>query len=113
MRSFLAQDTSRPNDALAATGITGLDAVLEGGFPRTNVILVQGVTGTGKTVLGVEGRESGAEFRDSQISRYKQRELLGDSDLRPTRGKVAQSSLSVAHRHARRGFEQEELDLVL
>jgi circadian clock protein KaiC len=50
----LSQDTFLPNDVLAATGIAGLDAVLEGGFPRTNVILVQGATGTGKTVFGVE-----------------------------------------------------------
>ncbi len=50
----MSQDTFRPDDNLAATGIAGLDAVLEGGFPRTNVILVQGATGTGKTVFGVE-----------------------------------------------------------
>ncbi|WP_180540644.1 ATPase domain-containing protein [Nevskia soli] len=50
----MSQDTFLPDDNLAATGIAGLDAVLEGGFPRTNVILVQGATGTGKTVFGVE-----------------------------------------------------------
>jgi circadian clock protein KaiC len=39
---------------LVKTGIKGLDAILLGGIPRTNVILVQGVTGSGKTLLGME-----------------------------------------------------------
>jgi circadian clock protein KaiC len=36
------------------TGIKGLDSILLGGIPRTNVILVQGVTGSGKTLMGME-----------------------------------------------------------
>src|ERR1700732_5003229 len=36
------------------TGIPGLDSILLDGMPRTNVILVQGVTGSGKTLLGLE-----------------------------------------------------------
>jgi circadian clock protein KaiC len=36
------------------TGIRGLDAILMGGIPRNNVIVVQGATGTGKTLMGVE-----------------------------------------------------------
>lgn len=36
------------------TGISGLDAILCGGIPRGNVILVEGAIGTGKTTLGVE-----------------------------------------------------------
>ena len=36
------------------TGISGLDALLFGGIPRTNVILVEGTTGSGKTLLGLE-----------------------------------------------------------
>jgi circadian clock protein KaiC len=36
------------------TGIEGLDSILLGGIPRTNVILVQGVTGSGKTLMGME-----------------------------------------------------------
>src|ERR1700681_2793431 len=36
------------------TGIQGLDSILLDGIPRTNVILVQGVTGSGKTLLGLE-----------------------------------------------------------
>jgi circadian clock protein KaiC len=39
---------------LIKTGIEGLDGVLLGGIPRTNVILLQGVTGSGKTLMGME-----------------------------------------------------------
>jgi circadian clock protein KaiC len=39
---------------LIKTGIKGLDAILMGGIPMTNVILLQGVTGSGKTLLGLE-----------------------------------------------------------
>src|SRR5271155_821240 len=41
-------------DGLVRTGIAGLDEILLGGIPRANVILVQGVTGSGKTLLGTE-----------------------------------------------------------
>src|ERR1700683_3322532 len=41
-------------DGLIKTGIKGLDSILLGGIPRTNVILVQGLTGTGKTLMGSE-----------------------------------------------------------
>jgi circadian clock protein KaiC len=40
--------------AMTKTGIKGLDSILLGGIPRTNVILVQGVTGSGKTLMGME-----------------------------------------------------------
>jgi circadian clock protein KaiC len=39
---------------LFKTGIKGLDGILLGGIPRTNVILLQGVTGSGKTLMGLE-----------------------------------------------------------
>src|SRR6202035_4394663 len=39
---------------LTKTGIKGLDAILLGGIPKSNVILVQGVTGSGKTLMGLE-----------------------------------------------------------
>jgi circadian clock protein KaiC len=39
---------------LVKTGIKGLDAILAGGVPRGNVILLEGSIGTGKTTLGVE-----------------------------------------------------------
>jgi circadian clock protein KaiC len=43
-----------PSGNLIRTGIAGLDAILFGGIPRTNVILVEGTTGSGKTLLGAE-----------------------------------------------------------
>jgi circadian clock protein KaiC len=39
---------------LIETGIEGLDGVLLGGIPSTNIIMVQGAAGTGKTLLGME-----------------------------------------------------------
>jgi circadian clock protein KaiC len=36
------------------TGIRGLDSILWGGIPRSNIILLEGVTGTGKTLMGME-----------------------------------------------------------
>src|SRR3989442_1564505 len=41
-------------DNFARTGISGLDSILEGGIPRSNVTLVEGAIGTGKTTMGVE-----------------------------------------------------------
>src|SRR5476649_1501284 len=45
---------ANPKNGLVRTGIVGLDAILMGGIPRTNVILVQGTAGSGKTLLGIE-----------------------------------------------------------
>src|SRR5205823_13668338 len=36
------------------TGVVGPDAILGGGIPRGNVIVVEGRAGSGKTTLGVE-----------------------------------------------------------
>jgi circadian clock protein KaiC len=41
-------------NVVTKTGIRGLDSILLGGIPRTNVILVQGLTGSGKTLMGME-----------------------------------------------------------
>lgn len=41
-------------DGKVRTGIEGLDRILMGGIPRNNVILVEGTTGSGKTLLGAE-----------------------------------------------------------
>src|ERR1700686_2385894 len=41
-------------DNVIRTGISGFDALLLGGIPRTNVILVEGTTGSGKTLFGTE-----------------------------------------------------------
>jgi len=42
------------SDAGVKTGIQGLDEILLGGIPRSNIILTHGETGTGKTLLGME-----------------------------------------------------------
>jgi circadian clock protein KaiC len=39
---------------LIQTGIKGFDEILMGGIPRGNVVLLQGVTGSGKTLMGIE-----------------------------------------------------------
>ena len=39
---------------LIRTGIRGFDSILRGGISRSNLILIQGATGTGKTLLGLE-----------------------------------------------------------
>ncbi|HYN12692.1 MAG TPA: ATPase domain-containing protein [Burkholderiales bacterium] len=43
-----------PESDRVKTGIRGLDAILDGGVPRGNVILLEGAIGTGKTTLGTE-----------------------------------------------------------
>ena len=43
-----------PDSTRVKTGISGLDAVLFGGIPRGNVILLEGAIGTGKTTMGTE-----------------------------------------------------------
>ncbi|EQD44212.1 KaiC [mine drainage metagenome] len=37
-----------------ATGIEGLDNILDGGIPRGNTVLVSGSCGTGKTTLSLD-----------------------------------------------------------
>ena len=43
------------------TGITGLDPLIEGGFPAGRSILVSGGCGTGKTILGIQYVYGGAK----------------------------------------------------
>jgi len=49
---------------LVRTGIAGVDALLSGGLPRRNIVLVEGAVGTGKTTLGVEFVYRGANLFD-------------------------------------------------
>jgi circadian clock protein KaiC len=44
----------------ASTGIAGLDEMLGGGLPRSSATVVQGATGTGKTLLGLQFLLDGA-----------------------------------------------------
>jgi circadian clock protein KaiC len=43
-----------PEGELIKTGISGLDSIFLGGIPSANIIVVQGVTGSGKTLMGLE-----------------------------------------------------------
>ena len=58
-----ASSTVAADRSLAATGVSGLDAILGGGLPRERVYLVQGDPGVGKTTLALqfllEGRRTG------------------------------------------------------
>lgn len=49
------------SNARVDTGIAGLDEVLAGGFLRGRTYMVTGKPGTGKTILGMQYLESGAE----------------------------------------------------
>ncbi len=53
--------TGPPRIARCATGIDALDAILGGGIPRGNMVLVAGSVGTGKTTLSLEFLIRGAE----------------------------------------------------
>jgi circadian clock protein KaiC len=52
-----------PSD-IVRTGIHGLDAILLGGIPRGNVVILTGSPGTGKTTLGIEFVYRGASDFD-------------------------------------------------
>ena len=57
------------NSSVVKTGIEGLDVLFaEGGIQRTNVVMVQGAIGTGKTLLGMEFIYRGiAEYNEPGI----------------------------------------------
>jgi circadian clock protein KaiC len=58
-----AETSSNIRTGVARTGVSGLDNVLEGGFPRGYLYLVEGQPGSGKTTMAlqflIEGRSSG------------------------------------------------------
>lgn len=56
-----------PYDAVASTGIEGLDEILHGGFLRGELHLVQGTAGTGKTTLGLQFLIAGAAAGESSV----------------------------------------------
>ncbi|WP_437668788.1 ATPase domain-containing protein [Sorangium sp. So ce131] len=51
----------------AASGIAGLDSILHGGFPREEMHLVQGASGTGKTTLALQFLLAGADTGESGL----------------------------------------------
>src|SRR4051795_163313 len=58
---------SEPGTNLHATGISGLDYVLSGGFTRRRVYLVEGVPGSGKTTLALQFLMAGAQQGESVL----------------------------------------------
>jgi circadian clock protein KaiC len=54
-------------DGVAATGIDGLDRILNGGFPRNHVYLVQGDPGVGKTTLSLQFLLEGARLGEKSL----------------------------------------------
>lgn len=68
-----------------ATGIEGLDNILEGGFPANRIYLIEGDPGTGKTTLALQFLREGAR--------------LGESGLYVTLSETKEELLSVADSH--------------
>src|SRR5829696_1561840 len=50
-----------------ATGIEGLDVILEGGFPANRIYLVEGDPGTGKTTLALQFLMEGARLGEAGL----------------------------------------------
>lgn len=54
-------EASKPvSSGRASTGVTGLDELLGGGLPREGTTVIQGATGAGKTLLGLQFLVEGA-----------------------------------------------------
>ena len=54
-------------DAVASTGVPGLDYIVRGGLPRNRMYLVQGDPGSGKTTLGLQFLLEGKRRGESGI----------------------------------------------
>ena len=54
-------------EALAATGVPGLDEILRGGLVRNHVYLLEGDPGTGKSTLALQFLRTGAANRESVL----------------------------------------------
>lgn len=54
-------------DDRISTGITGLDEMLGGGFPRGHIVVVMGAFGTGKTTFGLQFLMSGLKAGENCI----------------------------------------------
>jgi circadian clock protein KaiC len=71
-------------NALASSGIAGLDDILRGGFPRDYMFLIAGSPGTGKTTLAMQFLLEGAARGESCL-------YLSLSETKPEIEKVARS----------------------
>jgi circadian clock protein KaiC len=74
-----------PAAARMATGIEGLDNILEGGFPANRIYLVEGDPGTGKTTLALQFLREGVR--------------LGEPGLYVTLSETKEELLAVADSH--------------
>jgi KaiC/GvpD/RAD55 family RecA-like ATPase len=92
-----------------STGVFGLDALLQGGFPKNYTIMVSGAPGTGKTIFSMQFLYDGAKkgekclyivFEQNVEDLIVQSELFG-WDLRPliNAGKLKLVSMSVENAH--------------
>ena len=54
--------TTATRPRVAASGVTGLDDVLRGGFPRGRVFLIEGDPGVGKTTLALQFLREGVRL---------------------------------------------------
>ncbi len=59
-------EASSPAERVS-TGVPGLDALLGGGLPRASATVIQGGTGTGKTLLGLQFLVDGARHGEAGI----------------------------------------------
>lgn len=77
LRAVAAADGAR-----VSTGVPGLDAVLEGGFPRHRAVLVRGPAGSGKTLLALQFLAAGLAREEYGLYisvDQKPRHLLSDA----------------------------------
>ena len=72
--------------ALCITGISGLDYILHGGFPRHHLYMIQGDPGVGKTTLALQFLQSGA--------------MLGEKALYITLSETKEELEAVAESHS-------------
>jgi len=63
---MLATEPAAPADRVS-TGVAGLDTILGGGLPRASATVIQGGTGTGKTLLGMHFLIEGARLGEAGI----------------------------------------------
>jgi circadian clock protein KaiC len=65
--SSAVREGHAPAQERASTGVMGLDAMLGGGLPRASTTIVQGGTGTGKTLLGLHFLLEGTRLGEAGI----------------------------------------------
>jgi circadian clock protein KaiC len=62
-----AQEKRTGADERAATGVSGLDDILGGGFPRTRIYLIEGDPGSGKTTMALQFLLEGIQHGESGL----------------------------------------------